>query len=60
MFALPPNDEVTLRSLFVLPRAPIDYYEQQDLERISYECMAFSKTLDARFHEHDNDEVIPA
>jgi len=30
------------------------------LERISYERTACSKTLDARFREHDNQEVIPA
>jgi hypothetical protein len=30
------------------------------LERISYEYTAYSKTLDARFREHDTHEVIPA
>src|SRR5215471_9386593 len=30
------------------------------LERISCECTACSKTLDARFREHDDHEVIPA
>jgi len=30
------------------------------LERISCECTACSKTLDARVREHDEQEVIPA
>src|SRR5215831_10455363 len=30
------------------------------LERISYERTAYRKTLDARFREHDDQEVIPA
>ena len=30
------------------------------LERISRECTAYSQTLDARFREHDEQEVIPA
>src|SRR5262252_1483012 len=34
--------------------------ESSVLERIACECTVYSKTLDARFREHDEQEVIPA